>query len=232
MFYQDRTHPDVPELAVKNVNLTAAPPASTGAPQPFDVSAGDGPIQLKAKGSIQFDELLIGIDNIALDVHFDPAASQTDLPQPLADWAKRLHVAGALALHGKGRVPCHSPQFSTFDGTVELSNASASWPGSAWPIEKAHIKLLCNSAATPVTQSAAACPEPPGLHVRLAAADAFCRGVGMHLDSGDFIQDHAAAWKLTQLAGHIAGVARGPAGFFSRPARHQSRRRSASPRQD
>jgi len=206
LFYQYRMHPDVPELAVKNISLSVDPPASPGGAQHFDLSARDDLTNLHAGGSIQLDELLIGIDDIALDVRLDPAVGQTALPQPASDWAKRFGLAGALALHGKGRLPCQSPQLSTFDGTVEVSNAAAAWPGLPWPIEKAHIKLLCDSEPTATTQPAG--PAPPGLHVRLAAADASYGGVGVQLDSGDLRLDHAAgAWDLTQLAGHVAGVA-------------------------
>jgi hypothetical protein len=223
LFYQDRNDPGVPDLAVKNINLTAGPPASPGAAHQFDVTARDGSTHLHATGSIQPDEMLIGIDDIALDVRLDPAASQSALPQPLSDWAKRFGIAGALALHGKGRLPCQSPQLSTFDGTVEVSNASAAWPELPWPIEKAHVKLECDTEPAPATQPAGTNPVPPGLHVRLAAGDAFFGGVGLHLDSGDFREDHAAgAWKLTQLAGHVAGVAEATSQPASALVFHQS----------
>ena len=138
--WRDRNYPDVPDLKVSNVSAGVEPPASAGGPQAFHVSMKDGPTDLRAEGTFQPDDLLLGLDNVALDVRLDPAAKQNALPASVAEWASRYGVAGALSLHGKGRVPLRCPQLSTFDGALEVQDASATPPGASGPVDKIRLK--------------------------------------------------------------------------------------------
>lgn len=196
LVYENRTRRDVVPLVWRGLNLDLRTQPQAPAVYAYEVKAGTPPLAtLTAKGDMNIDDLVLRVTGATLDATLRPDAPESPLPGDLQAALRDYAIDGRLRLTTSGTAPLRAIERSTFDGTLDLTDARGRIP--AYGLDARRLALNV-SFSTSVPGSGGL----PPLNVNVKKLEAETVGGKLKLDRATLALS-GMSWDVKDVTGSI-----------------------------
>ena len=227
VIYEDRTRPESVPMVWKNLQLDLKTEPKGPGEYAFHLLAQNAPLaELNADGMVDIDELLLRVQQCALNVRVDHNGRYSALPSQIQDVLAAYQIDGRVNVSLQGAFPGRHPEQLACDGVLEVNASSGAIPHWQAPVRTAHLKLHWADAPERSVISTSSVPSgatsQPAARTLVASLDDFdlaCGETQLKVNRGalhfDPLLDH---WRISSLAGRLDFVQDPALDFHPLPA--------------